>query len=693
MAKTKQTRRMIAMALAAAVTMSSMPVAAFAAEDGGSEGGSISASSDSGSEGGSDSTPAGGSDSASDSDSASSIPSAPAEGETPVAKDEPINITVKIPSAEEGTNTENFGNEVGTATGDLPEGPDDDEYDYEVTTQQGSVTVEATENTEGENNVEFVTGVTGPTAENDIIYEQGYFDKAEQYYKENELEIEDFLPAVGNEEVTPDELGQLEIPDEDDESRYELITQGATSQFRPLAVYTKPMTDEDKVAEYGDAAYIKQGECYFSYYVKWLDAETRDSIAKNEDGSYATDAEGYLVDKDGVRIVKKEQTVTVGGETYYMHRFDLSTYTINGAYNDADGDGTWETDSTKYKGVWEEAAQFVLVDKVTGELITAYQEDYVVKKWTTGVEYYMQDLEDSEKFGEYADNIRAVAQAGYWGTAEGIGSLASMKAMLKEAGFNDAELESLTDGVALAATQMAIYYYTNAKFGQEFINTNYDGTPDTLIAQWGAAGGAVPADKQDEAALMFKVYDFLKNLDPVAAGTKVENIISNENFLAGDMEITVLEKVDDHENNQDDNDKNDAYTTNLTFALVVTPSTENGDDLVVKVVNANTGEVIASGRVAGEQQEGENYLTADANGNYTFENIVMTEGDHQYNITMEGIQNLKEGGVYLFTADVPEDTRPQPSMIGMTSDKNQVNVESLNFSFEVDDEKVVVREK
>ena len=113
----------------------------------------------------------------------------------------------------------------------------------------------------------------------------------------------------------------------------------------------------------------------------------------------------------------------------------------------------------------------------------------------------------------------------------------------------------------------------------------------------------------------------------------------------------------------------------------------------VKVVNANTGEVIASGRVAGEQQEGENYLTADANGNNTFENIVMTEGDHQYNITMEGIQNLKEGGVYLFTADVPEDTRPQPSMIGMTSDKNQVNVESLNFSFEVDDEKVVVREK
>ncbi|MBQ2880051.1 MAG: LPXTG cell wall anchor domain-containing protein, partial [Anaerotignum sp.] len=124
-----------------------------------------------------------------------------------------------------------------------------------------------------------------------------------------------------------------------------------------------------------------------------------------------------------------------------------------------------------------------------------------------------------------------------------------------------------------------------------------------------------------------------------------------------------------------------------------TPSTDNGDDLVVSVVSGD--KVIASGRVAGAETGDETHgtLTPDENGNYTFTNIIMTEGDHTYNITMEGIQNLKDSGVYLFTADVPAGTKPQPSMVGMTSDKNVVDVESLNFSFEVEDEKVVVREK
>ena len=42
------------------------------------------------------------------------------------------------------------------------------------------------ENENGENNVEFVTGVTGPEEGNDIIYEENYFDKAENYYEDNE---------------------------------------------------------------------------------------------------------------------------------------------------------------------------------------------------------------------------------------------------------------------------------------------------------------------------------------------------------------------------------------------------------------------------------------------------------------------------------------------------------------------------
>ena len=653
MAKHKQTKKAVAMAMAAAIAMSSMSLTVFAEE------------------------------------LPDHIPAAPAADETPVEVDEPIDVTIVIPSEEDATVTENFGNPENTLEGDVPEDAFDEEYDYTITVEQGSVTVETEANENGENNVEFITGVVAPEEGNDIIFEEDYFEKAENYYEENELDTEDFLPAPGNEEVEKEELGKLDIPGEDDEERFELITQGATSQFRPLPVFTKPMSDEDKVAEYGDAAYIRVGESAYTYYINWLDAETKGTIAKNEDSSYVTDEEGYLLDVNGDRIVKKEQTVTVDGETYYMHRFDLGKQTINGMYNDDDGDGTWTPDDKTYKGVWEEAAQFVLVDKTTGELITTYLEDYYIKKYAVGAEYKMENLEDSEKFGEYADNLRAVAQAGYWGTAEGVGSLEAMKEDLLATGdFTEEELESLTDGVALAATQMAIYYWSNAKFGQEFINTNYDVSGNV------SPGTAVPEDKKDEASLMFKVYNYLKGLEAVEEATKVEDIITNENFLDGEMEITVLEKAEDHESNYDDDDTNDAYTANLTFALVVAPSTENGDDLVVKVINTKTGEAIASGRVAGEETGDETHgtLVADENGNYTFTNIVMTEGDHTYNITMEGIQNLKESGVYLFTTDVPDGAKPQPSMIGMTSDKNVVNVESINFSFEVEDEKIVVRE-
>jgi len=628
------------------------------------------------------------------------IPAAPAEGEELVAQDGSIDVTIVIPSTpddpatEEPENqaTETFGDPVNTLKGDVPTDADDTEFDYTITAEQGSVTVEATENENGENNVEFVTGVTGPEEGNDIIYEENYFDKAENYYEDNELEIEDFLPAPGNEEVTPEELGKLDIPGEEDEARYELITQGATSQFRPLPVFTKPMSDEDKVAEYGNDAYIRIGESAYTYYINWLDAETKSTIAKNADNSYVTDEEGYLLDVNGNRIVKVEKTVNVNGQTYYMHRFDLGKQPINGAYNDNDGDGVWEEDSTQYSGAWEEAAQFVLVDKTTGELITTYLEDYYIKKYAVGAEYVMKDLEDSEKFGEYADNLRAVAQSGYWGTADGIGSLDAMKAELLASGlFTEEELASLTDGVALAATQMAIYYYANAKFGQEFLNTNYDVSGNV------SPGTAVPSDKKDEAALMFKVYDYLRNLTPVEAATEVKDIITNENFLKGDMEITVLSKADGHANNSDGDDTNDAYTTNLSFALVVSPTDENGDSMIVKVVNPNTGEVIAQARLAGTAAEGEredDVFDYDKDtGNVTFKNIILVEGNNTYNITMEGIQNLKDGGVYLFTTEVPEGARPQPSMIGMTSDKNVVNVQSINFSFEVKEEKVVLRER
>ena len=111
---------------------------------------------------------------------------------------------------------------------------------------------------------------------------------------------------------------------------------------------------------------------------------------------------------------------------------------------------------------------------------------------------------------------------------------------------------------------------------------------------------------------------------------------------------------------------------------------------MVKVIGAD-GSVIASGRVAGEAQEGELILTADAEGNYTFTDIVLTEGNQSFNLTLEGIQNLEEG-VYLYSSEVRNGNSSQ-TMVGMAKGEREVNVSmTLSFDLNVEDE-VIVKER
>ncbi|WP_458407038.1 Cys-Gln thioester bond-forming surface protein, partial [Anaerotignum sp.] len=702
-----------------------------------------------------------------DDTAASRIPAAPAAGETPVVNNGPINVTIEIPSqsddpttpdVDEGTNTETFGDPAGTASGDLPEGENDQEYDYEVVTQQGQVTVETTENTVtteyGKDDLDYIASETAPTGSNDLVTEKAYETP------------EEYLP--GNQVGTPlDPDGPAEG---EDWYQYEYMGTGNSSQFRPLVVFTEPMTPEQKIREYGDhptnGAYINLAKLP-DYFVGRLSAEEQANVGRNEDNSYKTDADGYLLDINGNRILKPEQTMTgPDGETYFLRRFDSQGKSAIGWYNDADWEdldsdgqkelvpGGWLTElngKVKHAAPWREAVQFVLVDKVTGEIITTYCADTLTRT-EKSFGYHIENLENSTYYSdEEAAMIRSIAANGYWGTVgydevqktdengdpvyemvidettgepvlkldeetgkpipvmeqkAKAGSLEAMKVMLKEAGFSDDELASLTDGVALAATQMAIWSCSNKMVGVEFINANYYLTPGVTDAptETFGAGGKIPAEKEDEVKLMFKLYDYLKNLAPTPIPdeekTTENTIINVDNFLKGDMKITVLEKAEDHENNQDDDDKNDAYKTNLSFALVVQPSTENGDDLVVSVVNGS-GEVIAKGRVAGDNSKDDSSFTGitdHGNGNYSFDNITMIEGSQEFNITMEGIQNLKEG-VYLFTSEVEVDTDTSEeissqTMVGMASGSHSVKVtQELNFSFDVEDEKVVVREK
>jgi len=486
---------------------------------------------------------------------------------------------------------------------------------------------------------------------------------------------------------------------------------GNTSQIRPAVVFTEALTDEQKAEKFGDhvqsGAYITDS-FYTNHFINQLDEEYRNTIAVNDDGSYVTDAQGYVLDVNNNRVFKNEKTV-VGpdGETYYLHRFDNlgNSMKIEGWYQDGEWVEELNGDGNRYAVVYAAAQQFVLVDQNTGETSSVYCAD-ISTHTQDNFGYNIENLEDADYYtDEQAEKIRTIAANGYWGSGEDeAGNLEAMKEMLRSAVdengsrlFTDEEIDgSLTDGVALTATQMAIWSCSNNMEGTEFVNAHYVGKPEDLSTDLYGAGalGDVPEVKEDEIKLMFKLYEYLKNLKPTpVTNTTADTIINQDNFIK-DMSVTVVDKADTHVNNYDADDTNDAYVTNLTFALVVTPSTENGDDLIVKVLDAN-GNSIAEGRIAGQAQEGETVLTADTEGNYTFSGITMVEGDQNFNITLEGVQNLAEG-VYLYTSEIRTDEEgdqtSSQTMVGLASGQHDVSVE-MNIRFNLDVEDKVVAEE
>jgi len=590
------------------------------------------------------------------------------EGEETITEEQEgeINAEIEVPMTDvddpeteiiENQNTV-LGDEVGTVIeteGEKPENLGEGEYDYSetVVVEQGSVTI-TTENIEFSEEVaettemEHVVSTTTPTEDNDLVYS---YEAPEMY-----------LPGYE---------GEVEAPEgsKDDGYTFTYVGAGNTSKFMPAIVYKEPLDEQGKLDMYGENAYLKKaGKTVTNYYISWLKDEVKDSIAKDENGEYVTDAEGYILDVNGNRIFKEERTsVDPEGNTVYLHRFDnynSSMYT-EGWYED----GEWQAElngEESFAAIWAAPQQFILVDDA-GNVVTTYCAD-VSTPTQDNFGYNVENLEDADYYSEEeAAHIRAIASNGYWGDD---GNLEEMRAKLAEAGFTAEELASLNDGVALTATQMAIWTYSNKMSSIQFVNSYY--------SNWGV--GNLPAEKEDEVKVLFKLYDYLTSLEPEEVeGTTADTIITKDNFVEN-VNVTVIEKAEDHENNKDDDDTNDAYKTTLTFALVVTPSTENGDDLVVQVIGSN-GELIASGRIVGELKEGEVWAKNYGNNNYGLENITMIEGDQTFSLNLKGVQHLKEG-VYLYSSEVVNGESSQ-TLVGVASGNRSVNV-SMDITFNLD---------
>ncbi|MBQ1236011.1 MAG: Cys-Gln thioester bond-forming surface protein [Oscillospiraceae bacterium] len=380
------------------------------------------------------------------------------------------------------------------------------------------------------------------------------------------------------------------------------------------------------------------------------------------------------------------------GQSYYSHHgvdiFNKRTdCVVEGFY--INGELVEDRDN-KFGAVYSSIEQYVILDAKTGKVMTTYCADQN-NPAQNGYGYNMENIEDADYYTEeQAAMIRTVALNGYWGTKSGTGSLEAVKQMMRDAKedgkpvFTEEEINALTDGIAMTATQYAIWSFSNYMDDVVFVNAHYMNKTEANKMISGLKD--IPEGKEASVDLLFKLYNHLVNMDPttVEDPDTTNTVITKDNFIK-DMSVTVIEKAEEHANNTDDNDKNDAYVTDLSFALVVTPSTENGDDMIVQVIGSNG--VIAEARIAGVAKEGETmqYLTPDENGNFIFSGITMIEGNQNFNITLQGIQNL-EKGVYLYSSEVKSGVSSQ-TMVGIAEGEHAVNVSmDISFNLNVEDE-------
>lgn len=390
----------------------------------------------------------------------------------------------------------------------------------------------------------------------------------------------------------------------------------------------------------------------------------------------------------------EQTTVGPDGITYYLGRLDPigNAHKVEGWYQN----GAWisPVNTEKYGAIYATSQQFVMMDPITGKVATVYCADLSTYA-EQGYGYNIQNLEDADYYTPVqAAQIRTIAANGYWDD----GSLAAMKERLRTVTdangnrtFPEEDLAKLTDGVALTATQMAIWSCSNPMSGALFVNSHYVGNPADLSTDKSGYGalGNVPSEKEAETILMFKLAEYLKTL-PSTTTTQntADTIIHADNFLE-DISITAKNKVADHPNNLDTDTTNDVYTVQLNFKPKVTPSTANGDNLIVRILDT-AGNTMAEGRIAGLAISSNPSLTPDANGYYTFQDITMMEGEQTVLFSLEGTQKLA-GGVYLYTSESRTDdtgaVTTSQTMVGLADGNHKVNVTmNLNFELGVNDQ-------
>lgn len=303
--------------------------------------------------------------------------------------------------------------------------------------------------------------------------------------------------------------------------------------------------------------------------------------------------------------------------------------------------------------------------KVGEQTFFVYCVDYNTTA-TPNYNYTMENVSDATYYDAVASkHIEAIGRYGYWGTSgDKTGSLKTLISNLTKARqaaeakgesfyLTQSQINSLTEGDALTATQAAFWTYGNS--------------------------GNVTIDAEQGNDVVTGLYQWLINLDPPAQEST--DFINAEDF-AQNAAITVKDKVANATNTTPA-----VYNTDISFSLAVQPDQKSDDLLVHVIVN---GLIVETKRLAGKNSEGGTYETIqpDADGNYTIRDMELASGVN-LTLNLSGTQHIDEG-VYIYTSEKIKDT-PSQTFVGLAEGERTVDL-SVDMCFSVSEPEVQVKD-
>lgn len=295
--------------------------------------------------------------------------------------------------------------------------------------------------------------------------------------------------------------------------------------------------------------------------------------------------------------------------------------------------------------------QFKLED-AAGREYYAYCAD-----WSTGAvmstKYELVNVLDASYIKDKTarEHLQAIAEYGYWGTNEGIGSLKKVKELVGE------EYRSaINDGIALAVTQAALWKYgnqdPNLKFGGNNMNGHGDDSQryetNELLEYFYNKNMVIQELTEPQRKAAVALYNALIRMMPDSTDP-VTDIITKEDIK--NATIRVNEKTE----------TGDKYKTDLSFTLSVDKDRINGD--ITLTIYDQGGNPIAS-RNLKDAPTGTDPETGEPI--YTINGLEIA-ANTQVRMNLSGKQTLK-GGAYLFRSDVDKDGKPKSqTFIGLVN--------------------------